>query len=192
MTNAQVPKSRGTEEQPFDLVERFDGFELRQYPDHILVQVTATGDFLRAGNRGFRPLIGYISGANHTAQRMPMTAPVIQQPRGRNERGDDEHTVSFVLPAGFDIRSVPAPTTAAVSILAVAGGFVAARTFSGSWSSAKFADSGDALIAAVLREGFTVTGDQYFARFDPPWKPGFLKHNEALVGVLDSRASSVG
>lgn len=192
MTNAKVNKARGTEQQPFDLVQRFDGFELRRYPDHILVQVTVTGDFLRAGNRGFRPLIGYISGANQTTERIPMTAPVIQEPRGRDQHGEDEHTVSFVLPAGLDFGSVPVPINATVSPVAVAGGLVAARIFMGSWNGGKFFDNGEVLIAEVLREGFTLTGNRYFARFDPPWKPGFLKHNEALVSVADSRESSVG
>lgn len=40
-----------------------------------------------------------------------------------------------------------------------------------------------ALLAAVRRAGLEPVGGVYFARFDPPWKPGFLKHNEALVAV---------
>lgn len=167
-----------TEQQPFEIERTFEDFELRRYPDHVLVQVTVNGDFLRAGNLGFRPLISYISGRNAEAARIPMTAPVTQEPLG-----DHAHTVSFVLPEGTDYATVPAPTDASVATVAVAASRVAARRFGGGWTDARFEQNGEALLAAVERAGLKPVGNLYFARYDPPWKPGFLKHNEALVQV---------
>ena len=167
-----------TEQQPFEVERTFDDFELRRYPDHVLVQVTVDGDFLRAGNLGFRPLINYISGRNAGSTRIPMTAPVTQEPLGERT-----HTVSFVLPEGTDASTVPVPTDAAVTTTAVAAGHVAARRFSGGWTDARFEENGELLLAAVARAGLRPAGNLYFARYDPPWKPGFLKHNEALVRV---------
>jgi len=152
-----------TEQQPFEIERTFDDFELRRYPDHQLVQVTVQGDFLRAGNLGFRPLIGYISGKNAVAARIPMTAPVTQEPLGNRT-----HTVSFVLPEGTDPATVPVPTDSSVRTVAVAAGIVAARRFGGGWT-----------------DGLRPVGNLYFARYDPPWKPGFLKHNEALVRISE-------
>jgi hypothetical protein len=167
-----------TEQQPYEVIRHYDGFELRHYPDHVLVQVSAQGDFLRAGNLGFRPLIGYISGRNASSTRIPMTAPVLQQPITENA-----HTVSFVLPDGTDIASVPMPTDAQVSTRAVSAHDVAARRFGGGWSETKFEENSTALLEAVERAGLHPVGSLYFARFDPPWKPGFLKHSEALIAI---------
>jgi hypothetical protein len=169
-----------TEQQPYAIDRSFDDFELRRYPEHVLVQVTVDGDFLRAGNLGFRPLIGYISGRNADATRIPMTAPVTQEPIGEHT-----HTVSFVLPEGTDPSSVPVPIDAAVTTIAVPAGRVAARRFGGGWTDARFEHNGELLRVAVERAGLQMIGNLYFARFDPPWKPGFLKHNEALVRVED-------
>jgi hypothetical protein len=35
----------------------------------------------------------------------------------------------------------------------------------------------------VLKAGLVASGEPYFARFDPPWKPGFMKHNEAMIDI---------
>jgi hypothetical protein len=65
---------------------------------------------------------------------------------------------------------------------------VAARRFGGGWTDARFAENGEALRVAVERAGLHPAGNVYFARYDPPWKPGFLKHNEALVRVDEDTA----
>ena len=167
-----------TKKQPFEIERTFDDFELRRYPDHVLVQVTVPGDFQRAGNLGFRPLFNYISGGNAAATRIPMTTPVTQEPLSPRSQ-----TVSFVLPEGTDPATVPVPTDATVSTLAVPAGTVAARRFGGGLTDDRFEKNGIALLAAVERAGLRPAGNLYFARYDPPWKPGFLKHNEALVRV---------
>lgn len=167
-----------TEQQPFEIERTFDDFELRRYPEHVLVQVTVEGDFLRAGNLGFRPLISYISGRNEGAKRIAMTAPVTQEPIDEHT-----HTVSFVLPEGTDPQTVPVPTDASVATVVVPPSRVAARRFGGGWTDARFTENGEELLAALERSDLSPLGNLYFARYDAPWKPGFLKHNEALVRV---------
>lgn len=170
-----------TEVQPYDVERRYDDFEVRRYPEHHLVEVDVDGDFSTAGNRGFRPLVSYISGSNAEGRQIAMTAPVIQSPTPSGT-----HTVSFVLPASLDAASVPSPTNPAVRSRAVPPGLVAARTFSGGVSDSRFEENGARLLAAVAREGLAHDGEVYFARYDPPWKPGFLKRNEALVRLTSS------
>jgi hypothetical protein len=168
-----------TEIQPYDVESVFDGFEVRAYPQHVLVEVDVSGEFGVAGSRGFRPLIGYISGNNHGNAKIEMTAPVIQAPVG------DRFTVSFVLPEGMDAASVPAPSAQGVRTRVVPAGRVAARRFSGGADQARFAANAMALAAAVKSAGLTAAGTPFFARYDPPWKPGFLRRNEALVRLAD-------
>jgi SOUL heme-binding protein len=167
-----------TQQQPFDVLRNLDGFQLRRYPSYVLVQAEVSSDFERSGNLGFRPLFRYITGDNAEAAKIAMTAPVIQQ-----ERSELEHTVSFVLPEGMDVASVPLPRDASVSIKNVPEHDAAAVRFSGGWSDARFRAKGVALMAAVNAAGLTAVGSVYYARFDPPWMPGFARHNEALVAV---------
>ena len=43
-----------TEQQPFDVLQRFPGFELRRYPSHLVAEVEVTSTFTDAGNDAFR------------------------------------------------------------------------------------------------------------------------------------------
>jgi hypothetical protein len=165
-----------TEQQPYTLVHTFDQFEVRSYPAHMLAQVNIPGGLDGGAGAGFGPLFQYISGANQSQQSIAMTAPVLQQ-----RTGEQEQTVSFVLPAGMSATSTPTPSDSRVSTRAVAARTVAAQRFAGSARPARFADRGQQLIAAVRAAGFETIGEVYYARFDPPWMPGFLRHNEALV-----------
>lgn len=167
-----------TEEQPYTVLTTHDGFEVRHYPDHVLVQVDVTGDFMRAGSIAFGPLVSYISGNNARGQKIAMTAPVLQK-----THSDESHTVSFVLPAGMSIADVPVPQNARVSAVHVGAHNVAAVKFGGGWNGDRFQENGELLLKKVQRAGLTPVGDVYYARFDPPWKPWFLKRNEALVAV---------
>lgn len=169
-----------TEQQPYRVVEKFPEFELRDYPDYTLIEFEVTGDFMSAGNTAFYPLVNYISGRNVTGQKIAMTAPVLQ-----TTREDVHHTVSFVLPAHMKPEDVPVPKDARVRVNHVAGHHAAVRSFGGSWKEARFMENAARLRAAVAAAGLTSEGDAYFARFDPPWKPGFLKKNEVLLRVTD-------
>jgi hypothetical protein len=168
-----------TEIQPYSVLRTIEGIELRDYPEHVLVEVDAAGDFFTAGNRGFRPLLQYISGENSGRQSIAMTAPVIQAPRS-----EVDHVVSFVLPAGMDPAAVPNPGDARVRTRVVPAGRVAALRFSGGSNEDRYADRAADLLAAVGRAGLVPEGDVFFARYDPPWKPGFLKRNQALVRLI--------
>ena len=167
-----------TQEQPYTVIRDYDTFELRHYPDYVLVQVTVQGDFMRAGNVAFGPLISYISGNNARGQKIAMTAPVLQE-----TSAEENHTVSFVLPEGMSIDSVPVPSNSRVTRRAVPAHNAAVMKFGGGWNAQRFQENGEKLMADVKKMGFTPVGNPYFARFDPPWKPWFLKRNEVLVAL---------
>jgi len=169
-----------TEQQPYTVLSTKDGIELRQYPAYVLVQVREPGDFMLAGNRGFQPLVSYISGNNATGQKIAMTAPVIQEPSG-----EADHLVSFVMPADFDFESMPLPVSSRLKIVPVEAHLAAAIKFSGGWNEQRFALKGEELLTAVKSVGLEPIGSVYWARFDPPYKPAFLRRNEALIRVKD-------
>lgn len=68
-----------TGQQPYEVVDRRGGFELRRYPAHLVAEIEVNDSFNEAPNRAFRPLAGFINGANRTRRQIAMTAPVTQQ-----------------------------------------------------------------------------------------------------------------
>ena len=56
-----------TEQQPYEVLGNYSGFELRLYPAHLVAQVTVHSSLSAAGSTAFRYLFGYISGQNTTA-----------------------------------------------------------------------------------------------------------------------------
>ena len=167
-----------TQQQPYTVLAQHKGFELRKYPAGIQIETTVGGDFVNAGSLGFRPLVQFISGNNKAGKSIAMTAPVIQESATASK-----HMVRFVLPEEMKSSDVPASVDPRVKVIEVPAHLAAAKRFSGSWSPAKFDVEGQKLIGELLSSGLETVGSLYFARFDPPWKPGFLKRNEVLIRV---------
>jgi hypothetical protein len=167
-----------TQKQPYRLVNRHEEFELRDYPAGMQIETEVNGDFINAGSMGFRPLVNFISGNNKARQAIAMTAPVIQE-----SVTTSRHKVRFVMPEGMDPSSTPTPSDSKVVAIEVPAHLAAARKFGGSWNKEKFEKEGTKLLEEVAKAGLVPQGNLYWSRFDPPWKPGFLKHNEVLIRV---------
>lgn len=176
-----------TEQQPFDVIAAYPGFELRRYPAHLLAETEVSGSFESAGTTAFGPLVGYIRTGG-----VAMTAPVLQQ--AVDEVDDvtqaDSFVVSFVMPAGADVASLPVPADSRVVVREVAEHTAAAARFSGRWGAASFRRHAGELRSAVLAAGWRPDGPVRWARFDPPWTPWFLRHNEVVLPVVPSPPSA--
>jgi hypothetical protein len=169
-----------TEHQPYDVVRAYPDFELRSYPEHVVAETRVTGSFEGAGNASFRRLVGYIGGRNTQSRSVAMTAPVLQE-------ADEEpgrYVVSFVMPESFDLDAAPAPTDGTVRLRAIPAQTAAALRFSGRWTQGRYDAHARRLLAAVEAAGLEDDGAPRFARFDPPWTPWFLRHNEVVVPVV--------
>lgn len=179
-----------TEQQPFDVVRAYDGWELRHYPEHLVAQIAVSGSFEQAGSVAFRPLVSYIGGANRSRARISMTAPVIQGERiamtapvvqHPGEAGD--YIVAFVLPSSLTAQTAPEPTDPRVQVRVVPACDAAAIRYSGRWSQSAYREHCDRLRAAISGAGLRAIGEPRFARFDPPYKPWFLRRNEVVIEV---------
>ncbi|MBK4347071.1 SOUL family heme-binding protein [Lacisediminihabitans changchengi] len=183
-----------TEQQPYETVRSERAFELRRYPEHVVAETQVSGDFESAGTQAFRYLFGYINGQNAARRSIAMTAPVVQGSSQRiamtapvvqtESRG--AFTVAFVLPAGLSEASAPVPTRSEVALRTVAPRLVAAARFTGRWSQGSYEEHRSALLVALADAGLTPVGEPWFARFDPPFTPWFLRHNEVLVQVAQT------
>jgi hypothetical protein len=163
-----------TEEQKFDLIERLPDskVEIRRYHECTLADVVVNADYQNAGNMGFRPLITYISRNN-----IAMTAPVIQEPTGNS------WIVSFVMPAGMLIENLPIPADSNVRLRQAPEHMAAALTFSGVTSENKVQKMETELRSVLAASNRIAIGAVQIARFDPPWKPGFMRKNEVILEI---------
>lgn len=187
-----------TEQQPFDVVQRFPDFEVRRYPAHAVAEVTVRAPFDSAGNAAFRLLFGYISGKNTARESVSMTAPVLQSPASSRKLamtapvvqsgalGDSEFVVAFVLPANITAESAPVPNNPEIKIRAVPASVAAVLVFSGKGSEAAFEKRNHDLQEALAQAGLRPVGAPRFARFDPPFKPWFLRRNEVVQDIEES------
>ena len=185
-----------TEQQPYDVLEQHDGFELRRYPEHVVAEVELDGSFEDAGNRAFRFLFRYITGTNQSQRTVAMTAPVVQEaaasekvamtaPVVQARRDGGGYVVAFVLPAAMTLETAPVPTDPAVRLRAVPERLAAAVRYSGRWSQDSYERHLAELLDAVAAAGLVPVGSPRFARFDPPFKPWFLRRNEVVQDVAE-------
>lgn len=162
-----------TEQQKYDVVDRIGAVEIRRYHPCVMADVVVNAGYESAGNIGFGPLVRYISSNN-----IAMTAPVVQEPTASGS-----WTVSFVMPDGMTLESLPRPAGTPVVLREVSEEYAAVLRFAGYTSAARVAEKEAQLRAVLSENGVPVTGPVRIARFDPPWKPGFLRHNEVLLPI---------
>lgn len=183
-----------SEQLKYQVIKNYGQFELRSYGPYVLAQVQIRGDFITAGNAAFNPLLRYITGANAQKAQMAMTAPVIQ-----SSVEPDHHLVSFVLPeAAVDPGvTIPVPNDAKVNIVHVEPHLAVAHRFTGAWNFDRFVNESENLADAVDDAIYggelkgTVQGEPYFARYNSPFTPWFLRRNEVLLGFhQDSNANA--
>jgi hypothetical protein len=180
-----------TEEQKYTVERKFPKFEVRRYEACVFADVTVSGDFESAGSAGFRPLIGYISGNNKPNSKIAMTAPVVQEPVSKiamtspvmQQNAGQDNIISFVMPAGMTLDSLPIPSSSKVSLREVPEQSVAVSRFSGRWTHAVYIRHVAELESRITESGFTSNGSPRFARFDPPWTPWFMRRNEIQIPI---------
>ena len=165
-----------TDQQKYRVVKKFIDFEIRDYEPCLIAEVIVDGSMNQAGSYGFRPLFNYIS-----QNSISMTAPVIQIPVKKGQ-----WKISFVMPYGSDISSLPISKNSEVEINQVPQGFYACRRFTGNYTEIKLEKNLKLLKDALIKELITEKGFENnwrSARFDPPFKPSFLKRNEIQIPI---------
>ncbi|HLN78187.1 MAG TPA: heme-binding protein [Nocardioidaceae bacterium] len=174
-----------TEHQPYDVIAEYPDIEVRRYPAHLVAEIETGGPFELAGNLAFPRLARYIGGHNRPARKVEMTAPVVQEEDPQTHR----FVVGFVMPADISAEDLPDPLDPRVRTRSVPAHVAAALRFSGWWSRRSYERRTAKLLAAVEAAGLEVDGLPRYARFDPPWTPWFLRHNEVVVPVKEPETS---
>lgn len=178
----------------YSVVEAMGDIEIRDYAPQIVAEMTVAGERDAAIKEGFRRLAGYIFGDNSPQQKIAMTAPVVQQPRGAGEkiamtapvaqaRAGDAWVVRFTMPASHTLASLPRPNNAEVRLVETPATRMAAVRFSGIAGDADLAENETKLLRQAAAQGLTVKGAAQYAFYDPPWTLPWNRRNEVMVEV---------
>jgi len=180
------------EEAAYHVLKREDIFEIRDYAPHILAETVVEGDLEQAGNKAFRRLFRYISGDNLSHDKLAMTAPVSQEPKGEKikmttpvgqQRVQDRWAVSFMMPASYTLETLPKPEDPQITLRQVPSRRMAAVCYSGVWSEKNYLRYRVKLESWIRESGFTIVGDPVWARYNSPFSLWFLRRNEILIPV---------
>ena len=170
-------RAADVDEPPYIVVQSFPDFEVRSYESQIQARTLLVGRDGRNMGGGFRKLARYIFGGNQTGERIAMTAPV-----GRVEE-DSGWYMTFVMPEGYTMESLPKPQSEAVELTEVPARVVAAARFAGWTGQRKVERKIEKLQSALDSAGISQIGRPVLAQYDPPMRLPFWRRNEILIEV---------
>ena len=101
----------------------------------------------------------------------------------QTETAEGEYIIAFVLPARLTAETAPVPSNPQVQVRALPERLAAAVRFSGRWTEAAYRRHLADLESEIALAGLLPLGQPRFARFDPPYVPWFLRHNEVVQDV---------
>lgn len=156
--------------QSYTIVKETPAYQIRSYGPTLYAHTTVEGELDEALSTGFRRLASYIF-----AEKIEMTAPVLFKKADKDHRWH----MRFVLPERFLTKSPPAPTDSAVTIIREEARHVAAVCIPGA-PSYKTWQENDAKLTTALGDEYSPCESSWFARYDAPWIPSFMRRNEIL------------
>jgi hypothetical protein len=185
--------SSRVEQTEYTVVRKANGYEIRNYPAHIVAQTTVQGSYQNSLRQGFRIVAAYIFGGNTKKESIAMTAPVTSKggasetiamtaPVTANVDGNS-HTISFGMPRSYTLATLPTPNDTRVKLVEVPTQKMAVRTFSWYATDARVKEMGQQMLADLTRDNVTVTGLPQYAGYNAPWTPPWMRRNEVLVSV---------
>ena len=180
------------EQADYTVEKKMDGYEIREYPAHIVAQTTVQGSQGDSLSTGFSIVAGYIFGGNTKKESIAMTAPVVAQkvsesiamtaPVVATAEGDSQ-IISFGMPRSYTMETLPTPNDSRVKIVAVPAKRFAVMQFSWYRSDARVKQMQEKLLSLLARDGIVAKGGVAYAGYNAPWTPPWMSRNEVLVEI---------
>ncbi len=169
-----------TKEIPYEVVKKNGNFEIRRYPEVILVVVEGFID-----ESGFGLLFQYINGENTMRRRIAMTAPVITSEKIQMTAPviSKKEYMAFVLPTSYTKENAPVPINPAVKIQVQPKKEMAVLRFSGRTPEARIEKFIKKLKEVLQAQGLLGKGEPILMRYNSPFTPGFLRRNEVGIEI---------
>ena len=187
------------EQADYTVVKKMKGYEIREYPAHIVAQTTVQGSYGESMGNGFRIVAGYIFGGNTKKESIAMTAPVVAQ-KVRGEKiseniamtapvvattEGDSQIISFGMPRSYTLETLPTPNDPRVKIVMIPTKKYAVLQFSWYRSDARVKGMQEKLAMALARDGVATKGNTSYAGYSAPWTPPWMNRNEVLVEIIN-------
>jgi hypothetical protein len=182
---------RNLEEPSFTVLEKKDGYEIRQYDSYIVAETTVAGSQREALNQGFSIIADYIFGNNISQTKISMTTPVIESetsekiamtvPVIATEATQNERVVSFVLPSKYTLETLPSPNNNQVNLREVAGRKVAVLSFTWYATPKRIEQKKSELKSLLERDAMTANGPVQTALYNPPLSMPLTLRNEIII-----------
>jgi hypothetical protein len=175
----------------YSVSSKSGNLEIREYGPTIVAEATVEGERDKAIQRGFRIIADYIFGNNLSSTKVPMTAPVMQQPSEKiamtapviQQAKGKSWNVRFVMPSEYTIETLPKPVNPKVALIEVPAMRFAVIRFSG-FAGQGSLDAHEAELRAFMAErGLTATSAPQYAFYNAPWTLPFMRRNEVMIEV---------
>ncbi len=181
------------EQAEYSVVKKARGYEIRNYPRHIVAQTTVTGSYRDSMSTGFSIVAGYIFGANIKKENIAMTSPVVME-GGASEKiamtapvmvgGENEtRTISFGMPKSYTMDTLPTPSDSQVKIVEIPDKKFAVLRFSGYRTDSRIQNMEKKLLELLSQDKVEVISKPSYAGYNAPGTPPWMTRNEVLVEV---------
>lgn len=185
---------RGIEEPSYTVIEKRDGYEIREYASYIVAEVEVDGDMRTALNSGFRQLAGYIFGGNTAKTSISMTVPVMDTMRASENiamtapvmdrvSNSGKHIVAFTMPSNYTLESLPKPDNRSIRFRLVDKSKRAVLRYSWYATESRVSAMQELLRGYLIRDGYKTLWDMVSAQYNPPLSFPPLRRNEVMVDI---------
>ena len=185
------------ERTDYIIVKKMKGYEIREYPPHIVAQVKVQGSYEESIKEGFRILAGYIFGGNTKKESISMTAPVVAQTGEKIKLSEnismtapvvaktegDSQIISFGMPRSYTLETLPRPNNSRVNIVTIPAKKYAVMRFSWYRSDKRIKRVQEKLFISLKHDKIIYAGSASYAVYNAPWTPPWMILNEVLVEV---------
>jgi hypothetical protein len=184
-----------TETPKFKILKSSGKCELRSYAKSITASVLVdASEHGSAGSEAFGVLADYIFGNNTSRASIAMTTPVASQqlssekiamtaPVSTSQTKTGHYSVCFTMPSSYSLSTLPKPNNSQVIVATREPYQAVVIRFSGYTSEEKINKKTAELKAWADSINLAANGPVSVLRYDAPYKPGFLRHNEISIQV---------
>ena len=181
----------------YQILEKVDRIELRQYDAQIQAETIVSGSRDDAIGDAFRILADYIFGNNTVKQKIEMTAPVTQTtasekiamtaPVTQQKAADNRWRVQFTMPQNYTMETLPKPNDKRVILNEIKPYRSIAIRFTGWSTQNNLQNHLNELQDYIKKYKIDVLQEPIYAFYNPPWTLPFLRRNEIQFIIKEEK-----